>query len=104
MVHELKGAQKIWGAPFKAVFFHLKMLKSTPKCHKLTLEILKMQKDPIWASNQMAKKFSAPQKNPKIDLWEITGCTQIQEIERPVLNILFACDLIHVICCLCFQL
>jgi hypothetical protein len=23
-------------------------------------------------------------KKPKIDLWEITGCAQIQEIERPV--------------------
>jgi hypothetical protein len=59
------------------------MLKSTPKCHKLTLEVLKvnifrfkMQNDPIWAYNQMAKKS-------KIDLWEIAGCAQIQEIERP---------------------
>jgi hypothetical protein len=23
------------------------------------------------------------QKTPKIDLWEITGCAQIQEIEKP---------------------
>jgi hypothetical protein len=45
------------------------MLKSTPKCNKLTLEVLKvnifrfkMQNDPIWAYNQMAKKLSAPQK------------------------------------------
>jgi hypothetical protein len=52
-------------------FLHLKMLKSTPKCPKLTLEVLtltvnifrfKMQKDPIWAYNQMAKKLSAPHK------------------------------------------
>jgi hypothetical protein len=50
-------------------FYHLKTLKSTPKCHKLTLEILKiyifrfkMQNDPLWAYNQMAKKLAAPQK------------------------------------------
>jgi hypothetical protein len=50
-------------------FLQLKMLKSTPKCHKLTLEVLKvnifrfkMQNDLIWAFNQMAKKLSAPQK------------------------------------------
>jgi hypothetical protein len=42
--------------------FYLKMPKSTPKCHKLTLEFLKMQNDPIWAYTQMAKKLSAPQK------------------------------------------
>jgi hypothetical protein len=29
------------------------------------------------------KKSSASQKKPKIDLWKITGCAQIQEIERP---------------------
>jgi hypothetical protein len=29
----------------------------------------------------MAKKLSG--KKPKIDLWEITGCAQIQEIEWP---------------------
>jgi hypothetical protein len=47
-------------------FLHLKTLKSTPKCHKLTLEVLKvkifrfkMQKDLISAYNQMAKKLSA---------------------------------------------
>jgi hypothetical protein len=56
----------------------------------LTLEVLKvnifrfkMQNDPIWAYNQMVEKSSAPQKKPKIDLWEIRGCAQIQEIERP---------------------
>jgi hypothetical protein len=38
-----------------------------------------MQNDLIWACNQMAKKLSG--KKPKIDLWEITGCAQIQEIE-----------------------
>jgi hypothetical protein len=55
--------------PYEA-FFHLKMLKSTLKCHKLTLEVLKvnifrfkMQKELISAYNQMlAKKLSAPQK------------------------------------------
>jgi hypothetical protein len=42
-----------------------------------------MQYDPIWAYNQMAKKTRPHcRKKPKIDLWEITGCT-IQEIERP---------------------
>jgi hypothetical protein len=34
-----------------------------------------MQKDLISAYNQLAKKLSATQK--------ITGCAQIQEIERP---------------------
>jgi hypothetical protein len=43
-----------------------------------------MQKDLIWADDQMAKKLSAPQKKAQKDLWEITGCAQIQEIERPV--------------------
>jgi hypothetical protein len=45
------------------------MLKSTPKCHKLTLEVLKvnifrfkMQNDPIWAYKSNGKKSSAPQK------------------------------------------
>jgi hypothetical protein len=45
------------------------MLKSNLKCHKLTLEVLKvdifrfkMQKDLIWAYNQMAKKSAALQK------------------------------------------
>jgi hypothetical protein len=32
-----------------------------------------MQKDPIWADNQMAKHLHR-RKKPKIDLWEITGC------------------------------
>jgi hypothetical protein len=60
------------------------MIKYTPKCHKLTLEVLKvdifrfkMQNDPIWSYNQMTKKS-------KIDLWIITGRAKIQEIERPV--------------------
>jgi hypothetical protein len=46
-----------------------KIFQSTPKCHILTLEVLKvnifrfkMQNDPIWAYNQMANKSSAPQK------------------------------------------
>jgi hypothetical protein len=39
--------------------------------------MFKMQKDPIWAYNQMAK-------NSKTDLWNITGRTQIQAIESPV--------------------
>jgi hypothetical protein len=30
------------------------------------------------------KKLSAQQKKTKIDLWEITGCAKVQEIERPV--------------------
>jgi hypothetical protein len=42
-----------------------------------------MQNNLIWAYNQMAKKLSALQKKPKIGLWEITGCAQILEIERP---------------------
>jgi hypothetical protein len=34
----------------------------------------------------MAKSRPHRRKNPKIDLWEITGCAQIQEIERPALT------------------
>jgi hypothetical protein len=49
------------------------MLKSTPKCPKLTLEVqkvnifwFKLQKDPIWAYNQMETKFiRTAEKNPK---------------------------------------
>jgi hypothetical protein len=29
------------------------------------------------------KVVRTAEKKPKIDLWEITGCAQIQEIERP---------------------
>jgi hypothetical protein len=51
------------------VIFALRMLKSTPKCHKLTLDVLKvdiyrfkMQKDLILlAYIQIATKSSAPQ-------------------------------------------
>jgi hypothetical protein len=58
--------------PLKHIW-HLKMLKSTPKCHKLTLEVLKvnifrvkMQNDQIWAYNQMAKKVVCTvEKSPK---------------------------------------
>jgi hypothetical protein len=73
-------------------FLHLKTLKSTPKCHKLTLEVLKvnifrfkMQKDLIWAYNKKKWQKSHPhhRKKPKIVLCEITGCAQIHEIERP---------------------
>jgi hypothetical protein len=39
-----------------------------------------MQNDPIWAYNQMAKMSSDRRKKPKIDLWEITGCAEIQEM------------------------
>jgi hypothetical protein len=63
---------------------------NSQKWHKLTLEVLKvnifmfkMQNDLIWAYNQMAKSRPHCRKKPKIDLWEITGCVQIQEIERP---------------------
>jgi hypothetical protein len=56
----------------------------------LTLEVLKvnifrfkMQNDLIWAYNQMAKSHLHHRIKPKIDLWEITGCAQIQEIVRP---------------------
>jgi hypothetical protein len=66
-------------------FLNLKTLKSTTKCHKLTLVIqrinifrFKMENDPIWAYNQMAKSRPHCRKKPKIDLWEITGCAQIQ--------------------------
>jgi hypothetical protein len=59
------------------------MLKSTPKCPKLTLEVLKVnifrfkiQKDPISAYNQMAKSNLHHRKKPQIDLWEKTGCAQ----------------------------
>jgi hypothetical protein len=51
------------------VFWHLKMLKSTPKCHELTLDVLKvnifrfkMQNDLTWSYNLMTKKLSASQK------------------------------------------
>jgi hypothetical protein len=58
----------------------------------MTLEVLKvnifrfkMQNDLIWAYIQPNGKKSCPhrRKKPKIELWEITGCAQIQEIERP---------------------
>jgi hypothetical protein len=54
------------------VFLYLKTLKSTPKCHNLTLEVLKvnifrfkMQNDPIWAYNQMVKSHRTAEKSPK---------------------------------------
>jgi hypothetical protein len=55
-------------------FFALQNAQSTPKSHKLTLEVLKvnifrfkMQKDLIWACNQMALKkvVRTAEKSPK---------------------------------------
>jgi hypothetical protein len=67
------------------------MLKSTPKCHKLTLEVLKVtfsgskcQRTWFGPTIKWKKSRLHRRKKPKIDLWEITGCAQIQEIERPV--------------------
>jgi hypothetical protein len=56
-----------------------------------------MQKDLIWAYNQMAKKSSTLQKKAQKDLWEITGCAQIQEIvyvglDHPVYVGLHPCE------------
>jgi hypothetical protein len=67
------------------------MLKSTPKCPKLILEVLKVNifrfnanGPDLGLQSNVKKVICTAEKKPKIDLWEIAGCAQIQEIEKPV--------------------
>jgi hypothetical protein len=63
-------------------FFASQNAQIHSKCHKF-LKVKNAKWPDLGLQSNGKKSHPHHWKKPKIDLWEITGCAQIQEIERP---------------------